>query len=815
MLNKKRKNVNKEKENENNIFNINLEDYSNNEIINNFILNFNNKNNEKNNEFNLKDREILENFEKEISIDLTIEDINYIYLKYLLKNYEHILKFRKKETIQKIYNILIFTFNDEKINEINNYIKNNNINIEIDIPISSKCSYIIDLLEKIDNLKNNMKDYENYLNQINKINLNYLSLFKTKNQNLLIRYYFLTILNNYYKIFNQNITYYNKTVLKKLIESFKIIKDKININHIEFIFVIHELINLNGFKNNNNTNIKNYLDYLLNIIKNDLNLLNKKNEELFCYEFKDFFIVNYNNLENIKNANKIKNNNFLKFFEYILENYMSIINVNNKYDDIILEPKNLNENNKYFLIHKNIINEKKDISNIERYDFFIIDDDINKYVLDNIYLNLLFKNNYYSILNQSFNINYILKASINNNLKDDFEKLLKYIINSNLMKKIFSYHIEFSKYKYYFDDNILIDNIINKIGYIPINNYDLFGFSEKNILNIYILNLNEKDNINFIGLIKSISKNTSSFSHEFIHFARDYIYNDNKLKNSNKNFINSIENEININNNNLNFVENNNNYNNINLYTNNKIFVFNKDNILNDIPSNFEHIILYLKKFKNKLTKEEYKFLDQKEEIISSFNLNKISINYGKEEEEIKEEFILFVKKYKDFLRNKKDFEQKNKEIQNNIDKIKLDETIDEKIKLQKIKKEENKFITYDGGQQMEMLLYFDETGKIANYINLIQMLMILDYQSYNLCPISFKFIFNKLITYNYFSIIIENFKTGFIHSLFKLYKFDNFEEILNINIHSRVKIFKENIEGNTIEVFGKIIKGNERVSYK
>ena len=32
MLNKKRKNVNKEKEHENNIFNFNLEDYSNNEI---------------------------------------------------------------------------------------------------------------------------------------------------------------------------------------------------------------------------------------------------------------------------------------------------------------------------------------------------------------------------------------------------------------------------------------------------------------------------------------------------------------------------------------------------------------------------------------------------------------------------------------------------------------------------------------------------------------------------------------------------------------------------------------------------------------
>lgn len=43
---------------------------------------------------------------------------------------------------------------------------------------------------------------------------------------------------------------------------------------------------------------------------------------------------------------------------------------------------------------------------------------------------------------------------------------------------------------------------------------------------------------------------------------------------------------------------------------------------------------------------------------------------------------------------------------------------------------------------------------------------MILNYQSFNLSPISYKFIFINLITYNYYLFILENYKYCFIYFL-------------------------------------------------
>ncbi len=346
------------------------------------------------------------------------DNFNSIYkqLKIKTKDYKNKLSIKnntennntEKNNTENIKKIDDFYNSINKINElletidnINNIYNNKNINL-------------VDNLEKIEDIRDNFKEKNKNKNDIIN-NLNNLVIM-----NLDLFFYFIDFvgLNNTSENINEK-----KTFLNNYINEYSSNIDSVN----NFLKELNE-----------DSELYNSIDDTLNILKDNYNL-----------------IITFIKI----NINKIKNNEYKKYFELILTNN----NIQKKYNENIYNNNNNNNNNTNI---KKIEEEENKLLNI----FGIIESSIKNSS------NIKLINNLTNFLDNK-------KIDINN-YKTEFEKYKNIITGNKEYKKEYNFYINFCTY---FITSIFIDyiNLNNDIEYSNIFDYKYIN----DILQIIIINI--------------------------------------------------------------------------------------------------------------------------------------------------------------------------------------------------------------------------------------------------------------------------------------------------------------------------------------
>jgi len=649
-----------------------------------FVQNINNQNIKIN-------KSDLTKFETFLSKDYTNETINYLYLKFLLLNFNTIKIIKSIDLIQLIFNKLEVSLSDDKLNELEDIKNDKKIILYKNNYFSSNPNYIIKLLKSILNKENLEKNAEFKI----KFNSYGIPIGFSNNQNIILRYYYYSI---YCKIkeYQVNFRVFIGDILNILQN-----KKVINIIDIEcisvFLFYSNEI-----YANNIGIEFSYYYEYFKNLIKED-----KKIEPNFNYlNSSENELIFFDNKNDIKN--KISKNLNIKNKEPEIRNIEKSITNNFIY---------FNNNNNYILI-VNLLN------------------DIKNYNIYNILLNKAtsFKN-----IENCKGLYYSYKNSTFNDYLYEFKNLLKYFVQSNLFKNLILFEKTFKKNLNIYNNELFNDIIENRLVFLPVSIQKYYGVTDKNILKIYLNNLqntfslNDNDYSYYFYNIFNIGNNSASFIHENFHFLFVYNFYFNNLKKQNINY--DFE-----------------NFEDKGYFTDDELLSFEFDTLF--VCKNTEK---YLNKFKSILSKEELNELDEIEEC------SKIDPDKKQNRK------VIINNSYFKFINNFLTF------IKNNNNKIKG-----------------------DCGRKFDIILFSDERGQIKNNVNLLQIIMLIDEQSYNLHPFSFKYIFNELGKENKsLKFIKQNFKGNLINKIYenglKNYLID--ENIINKNLNLSCSIFKSQKE--------------------
>lgn len=122
------------------------------------------------------------------------------------------------------------------------------------------------------------------------------------------------------------------------------------------------------------------------------------------------------------------------------------------------------------------------------------------------------------------------KSMIRNDeeLFNEFKNFLKYIYTSKIIKDIFYLSTEFNEFLFPFDDNDILDELLDFTNFWPLPNNELRGFTEKEFPEIFIgtnlvnnINLND----NFSKIITQISQILNTCIHEHLkHYLKALIF---------------------------------------------------------------------------------------------------------------------------------------------------------------------------------------------------------------------------------------------------------------------------------------------------
>ena len=620
----------------------------------------------------------LTKFETFLSKDYTNENINYLYLKFLLFNFNSINSIKSIDLIQLIFNKLEVTLSDEKLNELEKIKNDKKIKLDENNYFPSDPNYIINLLISI--LKKENLTEKNAEFKI-KFNSYGIPIGFSNNQNLILRYYYYSIYCNIY-VYIDNFKQFIRDILNILKN-----KKEINIIDIEcisvFLFYLNEI-----YANKISIEFSYYFEYFENLIKEDkkiepnFNYLNSSENELIFFDNK------------IEIKNKISNNLNIKEKESVIKNIEKNITNNFIYyncdDDLLI--LNLLNDIKNYNIYNILLHKIISFKNIENC-----------------------KNLYYSYKNSTFN-DYLY----------EFKNLLKNLSKSNLFKKVISFESTFKKNLNIYNNEFFNDIIENRLVFLPISIPKYYGVTDKNLLKIYLNNLQNTVFLDYFYNIFNIGNNSASFIHENFHFLFIYNFYFNNINKQNINYdFKKFEDDE--------------------YFTDDENLSFEFDTLL--VCKNTEK---YLKKFQSILSKEELNDLDKIEECSKKEKLKRKEINENK--------YFKFINNFLTFMKN-------------NNNKIKG-----------------------DCGRKFDIILFSDEKGQIKNNVNLLQIIMLIDEQSYNLHPFSFKYIFNELGKEDgSFKFFKQNFKGNLINKIYenglKYYLID--ENIINKNLNLKCSIFK------------------------
>ena len=409
---------------------------------------------------------------------------NYILLKYILKNPIYIYQIHFLIKTKKF--LINLSKNDNDINEISNYLKNNNINDKID--------YIITKITDSEYYYNNFNLNSNYSNQINGTNYNYFDSDNSYNEEKK----------------TENLKHFtispSEPILKKNMDLEFIHNSNNKISKVmsnsSIIFIIDKLNKKYSYENINfeNGSIK-YEDFQkFNQISQQLNYkisLMYQNLNIFLTKIKN--IVENKDIQNLKLSITLK-------IETIKENTDN--DLDNIYCKYILNSPNLYDINKNNYQDNNILINKQ----YDNFDIFIKD------IINIIYndINIKEKKQNLSKISNIYSNNYSTTIKSRNEIDIQYQKykiiaLLKIIEIGNSVKYV--KELNNKKLIVGTDDELIIyDNLCNKIKEINFPNCKDYGFCEletkdriliysNNFLKIYSLKeLKEKK-----GEIKDIS----------------------------------------------------------------------------------------------------------------------------------------------------------------------------------------------------------------------------------------------------------------------------------------------------------------------
>ena len=147
--------------------------------------------------------------------------------------------------------------------------------------------------------------------------------------------------------------------------------------------------------------------------------------------------------------------------------------------------------------------------------------------------------NFMDINNNPFDYNafyysfpYLLKQNIiekDNELFESFKDLLKYIYTSDLIKDIYYLTPEFKDFLFPFDDEEILNELIESTIFLPFPNHPILGYTQKEIPEILIpVNLNKKSDsssLDFSDIVCQISQFLNTCIHEHIkHYIKALIF---------------------------------------------------------------------------------------------------------------------------------------------------------------------------------------------------------------------------------------------------------------------------------------------------
>lgn len=112
-------------------------------------------------------------------------------------------------------------------------------------------------------------------------------------------------------------------------------------------------------------------------------------------------------------------------------------------------------------------------------------------------------------------------------LFNEFKNFLNHIYSSKIIKDIFYLSTEFNEFLFPFDDNDILDELLDFTNFWPLPNNELRGFTEKEFSEIFIgTNLvNKIEDANFSKIITQISQILNTCIHEHInHYIKALIF---------------------------------------------------------------------------------------------------------------------------------------------------------------------------------------------------------------------------------------------------------------------------------------------------
>ena len=150
----------------------------------------------------------------------------------------------------------------------------------------------------------------------------------------------------------------------------------------------------------------------------------------------------------------------------------------------------------------------------------ILEFDIKKYivkVLENLKDNLIYKSWGNCNFKYIEDFNFIYSSDV---LRKEFYQYIKNIIQSPYIKKIYRNTETRFFDNYLFDTNEIIDEIIKFIHFVPIPFDDVFGYSDKGTLDIYITIYDNNDDS--LYLLGKLLANANDICYEIFHISSVY-----------------------------------------------------------------------------------------------------------------------------------------------------------------------------------------------------------------------------------------------------------------------------------------------------
>ena len=461
---------------------------------------------------------------EEIKIDLNenlIKDENYLkrYVSYfdlnpeinfktflLIPSYsEYIQKYKYTLNYKDSKYLGYFKEIDEKnlINGINDKIKK----LKLDYKVSSNIEYlskarIMNFLFFMLDKEILLKDYEIVIKEIKNFLLDEVLIFKSPIYlgNIELKYYFFYQL--FVEFFYYNSKPKNPNNVKKEFSSIKmkyfpVIDDSLNTkneickkdmteffkrknNLLNYIESNKPKLNKEEVKVQNNTEKKKTIELDENEEKKkEIIKANKifKNKVKYFQKFKDLIINIFLEFENEEEIiEKIKIIYFYILFEielnkYPNESFLKAFYIKNHDIENKIIKNHISDSNQ---LH-DLFNENTDIllyENIKSLDSFF--ENINNPFIDN-YLCFRFP----AILHKNF-------LEYDEDIYQEFKAFLKFIYKSRLLSDIYYLCPEFQEYEYPFENDNILNEMFKNTYFIPCESKGLHGYTQKNLLSIFI-----------------------------------------------------------------------------------------------------------------------------------------------------------------------------------------------------------------------------------------------------------------------------------------------------------------------------------------